>query len=195
MKLFDQSVSPLNPLSLLTANFTESDLTGGTTSTLGFDPRQHIANFIHHVPQQQPATNDMLHSASAAKGHSQSQQSQHTTTKIKQQRNSQSCNQTQPQTGPHLLTTAIAFPGNPLQHNSQPQQHLQPQQQQQQHAILIPATASAASQVRNVSSVSFNNNTAATVWMCPACKIPYKSASELQAHLRYDHLILIDCHL
>ena len=158
---------------------------------LGFDPRQHIANFIHHVPQQQPSANDMLHNSSATKAHSQSQQSQHTqhsNTKIKQQRSSQNCNQSQPQTGTHLLTTAIAFPGNPLQHNSQSQQHLQPQQQQQ-HAILIPATASAASQVRNVSSVCFSNSTA-TVWPCPACKIPYKSASELQAHLRYRHKLL-----
>ena len=135
----------------------------------------------------------MLHNTSATKSHSQSQQSQHSqhsTSKIKQQRNSQNCNQTQ--TGTHLLTTAIAFPGNPLQHNSQTQQHLQPQQQQ--HAILIPATASAASQVRNVSSVSFNNTTI-TVWPCPACKIPYKSASELQAHLRYYSLYVMSEHL
>ena len=151
---------------------------------IGFDPRQHIANFIHHVPQQQPSANDMLHNSNATKAHSQSQQSQHSNTKIKQQRSSQNCNQPQQQT--HLLTTAIAFPGNPLQHNSQPQQHLQPQQQQQ-HAILIPATSSTASQVRNVSSVSFTNS--AANWPCPACKIPYKSASELQAHLRYLSII------
>ncbi|CAG2119664.1 unnamed protein product, partial [Medioppia subpectinata] len=148
-----------------------------TTAFPGFDPRQHIANFIHHVPQQ-PTANDMLHTSSGSKhSSSQSQHSQHTNVKIKQQRSPV----TQSQTGPHLLTTAIAFPGNPLQHNTQSQQHLQPQQQQQ-HAILIPATA-ASSQVRNVSSVSFSNSTTATVWPCPACKIPYKSASELQAHL------------
>ncbi|XP_054165462.1 zinc finger protein 436-like [Oppia nitens] len=155
------------------------------TAFPGFDPRQHIANFIHHVPQQQSA-NDMLHTSSATKPHSQSSQqsqhSQHTTKAVKQsQRTSQSLTQQQAQTGPHLLTTAIAFPGNPLQHNTQQQQHLQPQQQQ--HAILIPATAGTTSQVRNVNTVSFTNNTTTTVWPCPACKIPYKSASELQAHL------------
>jgi hypothetical protein len=148
------------------------------------------------VPQQQQQQqNEMLHNSNT-KPHSQQQQhSQHTTTtKIKQQRNAASCNQPQ-QTGPHLLTTAIAFPGNPLQQHTQPQQHLQPQPQQQHSAhtaILIPATAAATSQVRNVSSVSFNNNTSASVWPCPACKIPFKSASELQAHLRYSQSLILD---
>ncbi len=137
----------------------------------------------------------MLHNSNTKQHSQQQQHSQHTNTKIKQQRSSVSCSQPQPQTGPHLLTTAIAFPGNPLQQHiaSQPQQHLQPQPQQQHSAhtaILIPATASTASQVRNVSSVSFNNNSSPSGWPCPACKIPFKSASELQAHLRYNYLIL-----
>jgi hypothetical protein len=153
----------------------------------GLDPRQHIANFIHHTQQPQLQQNEvLLHNN--VKQHLQAQQQaqhQHTTTKVKQQRSSTSCNQQQ--VAPHQLTTAIAFPGNLLQQHTQAvqQQHLQQQPNPQQHshaAILIPATA-ATSQVRNATSINFNNNASANVWPCPACKIPFKSASELQAHL------------
>lgn len=154
----------------------------------GFDPRHHL-NFPilnHAQPQQQNDANTMLHSSNA-KQHSQQQQQQHHSTKIKQQRGSaNSCNQQQQQNAPHLLTTTIAFPGNPLQQHVQQQQHLQQQPNQQQHTILIP-TAATASQVRNVSNAvtTFNNVGLINSWPCPACKVGFKSASELQAHLRY----------
>jgi transcription initiation factor TFIID subunit TAF12 len=162
---------------------------------LGFDPRHHLANFPilnnSQPQQQQNDANVMLHNA---KQHTQ-QQVHHT--KIKQQRSSSSnsINQQQQQqqqqqqsqqSAPHLLTT-IAFPGNPLQQHAQ-QQHLQPQTNHQQHShtILIPAS-SAATQVRNNTTniaTTFNNASTLNNWPCPACKVGFKSASELQAHLR-----------
>ena len=162
----------------------------------GFDPRHHL-NFPilnHAQPQQQNDANAMLHSSNA-KQHSQQQQQHHSTTKIKQQRGSaNSCNQQQQQqqNAPHLLTTTIAFPGNPLQQHVQQQQHLQQQPNQQQHTILIP-TAATASQVRNVSNAvaTFNNAGLINSWPCPACKVGFKSASELQAHLRYIYIYIL----
>lgn len=162
-------------------------------------------------PQQQHQTNQ--------------QQQQQQQLKIKQQRTNQPTQQTQQQQQQHhqqqqqqqqqllqqqitpqLLTTAIAFPGNPLQQHTQNQQHIQSQhsqsQQAQQHqqttAILIPATSTAApvrtnSNFNNISMIGKTFTAECSellldtigLWPCPACKTPCKSASELQAHLRY----------
>jgi hypothetical protein len=178
---------------LLPANF--NDLRGAGLqlgSLTGLDMNRHIQ--IHQIPvsasqqQQQNAINPTLIQALPKQD---SMQPNHSNKQVKNQQrvNNQQQQQQQQQLlthhqqiAPHLLTTAsIAFPGNPLQQN----QHNV--QTQQQHTIQIIPASAASTQVRNNNAVSFTSGLAniqpALCWPCPACKIPFKSASELQTHL------------
>ncbi|KAI1309386.1 Zinc finger protein [Halotydeus destructor] len=127
--------------------------------------QQHV-NMLQAIPKQEHQTQN---SSGSSKKHRSNQQQQQLI-------------QPHQQIAPHLLTSAIAFPGNPLQSHSQQQL----QSQQQHTAIIIPAATSVSQGGRN-SNATFSNATLATVWPCPACKIPFKSASELQTHLSSTH--------
>lgn len=99
--------------------------------------------------------------------------------KVKGHRNNQHQQQQQmiqQQMAPQLM--AVAFPGNP-QHTSQQQQQLHGQGGQHQLIAAVPATIQGRG--ANVNN-NYNNNS--TVWACPACKSSFKSATELQTHLR-----------
>lgn len=85
-----------------------------------------------------------------------------------QQQQNQQQQMLQQQMGTQLM--AVAFPG---QHSGSGQQQQQLGHQQQHQLI-------AAAPTRNNVTYSVNS----TVWACPACKLSFKSAAELQTHLR-----------
>lgn len=104
-------------------------------------------------------------------------------TKLKGHRNNQQQQQQQilqqQMATPQLM--AVAFPGNPQHSGNQQQQqliHTQGGQQQHQLIAAIPNSGHSNSNRNNY------NNTSTTNWACPACKSSFKSATELQAHLR-----------
>lgn len=105
-------------------------------------------------------------------------------TKMKGHRNNQQQQQQQmlqqQMTAPQIM--AVAFPGNPQHSGNQQQQQLIHTQGGQQHQLIAAIPTSGHSNTnRNVNNY---NNTSATVWACPACKSSFKSATELQTHLR-----------
>ena len=125
--------------------------------------------------QQQPQQQQHMITQTTVKGE----------TKMKGHRNNQQQQQQQQQmlqqqmAGTQLM--AVAFPGNP-QHNvnQQQQQQIHSQVGQQHQLIAAVPTTGHGNTGRNIN----NYNSNSTVWACPACKSSFKSATELQTHLR-----------
>lgn len=130
------------------------------------------AGFSTVQPIQQQQQHQLVAQAKSEPGNNRKGRGNNQHNQQQQQQNQQQQQQMlQQQMGTQLM--AVAFPGQHSGGSGQQQQQLG---HQQQHQLIAPSNRG--------SNVTYTVSNSGTVWACPACKSSFKSAAELQTHLR-----------